>query len=209
MTRYVPIKYLITMLALSVFSFQANAYEDEKGKELCRHPKIQEFNLTEYSEPDKKEVPAEAEFGFVISSWSNPKKIKIEAKGKKIPFTVESNESYHTVKGKLPAEFNGQFVRLSVRIPAVLGCYSTQGWLLKVADKPVATEAPSAPAETPEAAPAEAKPAEAPADSGATTSKLEQQAPVTPAESGLQVVPAPQTLLVPADAAPKTEAPAE
>ena len=142
MTRLVSIKNLFVVLALSFFSIGADAYEDDKGKELCRDPKIQEFNLPEYNEPEKKEVPPEAEFSFVISGWSDPKKIKIEAKGIKIPYTVESSETFHRVKSKLPAELTGKFVRLSVRIPAVLGCYTTQGWLLKVADKAGAAEAP-------------------------------------------------------------------
>lgn len=195
MTRIVSIKHLFVVFALSFFSIQAVAYEDDKGKELCRDPKIQEFNLPEYSEPDKKEVPPEAEFSFVISGWSDPKKIKIEAKGVKIPYTVESSETFHRVKSKLPAEFTGKYVRLSVRIPAVLGCYTTQGWLLKVADKP---DAAPAPAPSPAVVPGEAQPAGASSETGANAPKPEQQQPAVPsAPAPTEAAPATATTVAP------------
>jgi hypothetical protein len=184
MTRIVPIKHVLMILALSLFSIQVGAYEDDKGKELCRHPKVQEFNLPEYGEPDKKEAPAEAEFSFVISGWSDPKKIKIDAKGMKIPYTVESSETFHRVKGKLPPELTGKFVRLSVRIPAVLGCYTTQGWLLKVADKPVVAPAPATPAGTG-------------ADAGGKAPVAVQQTPAAPAGSKQETKPAPEAAPAP------------
>ena len=155
---------MLTFASTAVF-----AYGDDKAKEICRDPKIQEFNLPEFKAPENREIPPESEFSFIVSAWSDAKKIKVTAKNKPVSFEVESNDSFHKVKGKIPAEYTGQYLRLNVRIPALLGCYSTQGWLLKVATGAKPEEAPSAPADSAAAAktgestaattPADAKPA--------------------------------------------------
>ncbi len=137
----------LTLVAVAMSSIEALAYSDAKEKERCRNPKVQEFTLPEYKVPDKKEVPPETEFSFVVSEWANPKKFKLTGKDLDIPFTVQSSETYHKVKAKLPPEFTGKSVRISARIPAILGCYSTIGWLIKVADKPKVLDVPK-PAET-------------------------------------------------------------
>jgi hypothetical protein len=137
----------LTLTAVAWFSVEAFAYTDDKEKEICRNPKVQEFTLPEYKAPDMKEVPPEAEFTFVVSGWANPKKFKLNGKGVDIPFTVQSSETFHKVKAKLPTALTGQAVRVNARIPAILGCYTTIGWLIKVADKAQAAPAPK-PAET-------------------------------------------------------------
>jgi hypothetical protein len=153
----------VALAALTLSSVIGYAYDDDKEKEKCRNPKIQEFTLPVYEAPDNKEVAPEAEFSFVVSGWANPKKIKLSIKDIDIPFTVKSTETFHKVNSKLPAEFTGKYVRINARIPAVLGCYSTIGWLIKVADKatqiapqePVASqsETPSAAAPHPQTTP--------------------------------------------------------
>jgi hypothetical protein len=143
MKRFTTTNWLI-LAALTVSSFTAFGYDDDKEKEKCRNPKIQEFTLPVYEAPENKEVAPEAEFSFVVSGWANPKKIKLSAKEIDIPFTVKSTDTFHKVNAKLPAEFTGKFIRMNARIPAVLGCYSTIGWLIKVADKPKDAAAPSA-----------------------------------------------------------------
>ncbi len=135
MKRYTIFRY-VTLMALAVCSIKAQAYNEDKEKERCRNPKVQEFTLPEYQAPENKEVQPEAEFTFVVSGWANPKKFKLTGKGMDIPFTVQSTETYHKVKAKLPPEFTGHAVRINARIPAILGCYSTVGWLIKVADSP-------------------------------------------------------------------------
>jgi hypothetical protein len=71
----------------------------------------------------------------MISPWANPHTIKLTAKDQALDFTVESNTSFHRVKGKLPTAFNGKFVRINVSVDAVLGCSEKAGWLIKVTDK--------------------------------------------------------------------------
>ncbi len=143
-----------------LISLNVSAYSDDKGEDKCRDPKIQEFTLPEYKTPENKEVQPEADFSFVVSGWADPKKIKVMGKNKPVPFTVESFDTFHRIKGKLPADFTGQYVRLNVRIPAILGCYSNQGWLLKVSDKAKASEEtpkPETSAEKPATVPNETK----------------------------------------------------
>lgn len=132
----------LLLITLAFSSAEVLAYSDDKEKENCRQPKIQEFTLPEYSDANKKEAAPEAEFTFVVSGWANPKKFKLEGKGISIPFTVQSSETFHKVKAKLPTEFTGKAVRISARIPALLGCYTTVGWLVKVADKAAPVDAP-------------------------------------------------------------------
>jgi hypothetical protein len=132
MKKYINLSNIALLITSIVSSSIGYAYYDDKDEEKCREPKIQEFNLPEYKAPDNKEVPAEAEFSFVVSGWADPKKIKVSGKDKPIPFKVTNHETFHKVTGKLPAEYTGKYVRLNVRIPAILGCYALQGWLLKV-----------------------------------------------------------------------------
>lgn len=162
----------LTLIAVALGSVEALAYSDDKKKEMCRHPKVQEFTLPEYKAPDNKEVPPEAEFTFVVSGWADPKKFKLDGKGVDIPFTVQSTETFHKVKAKLPAALTGQSVRINARIPAVLGCYTTLGWLIKVADKAKAVEAP--------------KPVETVAPTGAGGTAPAVQNGVTPPASATQ-----------------------
>ena len=72
---------------------------------------------------------------FTLRRISNPHTIKLTAKNQTIDYAVESNNSFHRVKAKLPATFNGLFVRINVSADAVLGCSGKDGWLIKVADK--------------------------------------------------------------------------
>jgi hypothetical protein len=173
----------LTLIAVALCSVEAYAYSDDKEKEICRNPKVQEFTLPVYSETSKIEAQPEAEFSFVVSGWAEPKKFKLSAKNVDIPFTVQSTETYHKVKAKLPASLTGQSVRINARIPAVLGCYTTIGWLIKVADKATpatpatttGTESPAAPA-VQAGTPAPKAPAAA-----STAPKAEAPVPAVPA----------------------------
>ncbi len=174
MKQFTMIKWL-ALAILTLSSVMAYAYDADKDKEMCRNPKVQEFTLPVYEAPDNKEVAPETEFSFVISGWANPKKIKLSGKDIDIPFTVKSTETFHKVNAKLPPEFTGKYVRINARIPAVLGCYSTIGWLIKVADK-AKEAAPQEPVATQAETPSNAAP-----QTGA--SPLPSVVPVTPENS--------------------------
>ena len=126
-----------TFVAACFFNATAMAYSPEMNELSCKKPKFREFNLTEYKAPEYKEVLPESSFSFTISVWANPETIKLSAKKQPLPFTVETTTTYHRVKSKLPASFNGQFVRVEASAKAVLGCDEKDGWLVKVAAKPV------------------------------------------------------------------------
>jgi hypothetical protein len=174
-----------SVIAILLAAQTAMAYEDEKVEVLCKKPKFTDFTLKEYIEPEKAEVPSEAAFEFKVSAWSNPDTIRLTGKNENIPFTVESNSSFHRVKAKLPASLTGKFVRINASVKAVLGCEEKEGWLVKVAESPSATPAPAAPAE--DAKPENAMPPSQ-ADIPAAPAAAENPAP---AESAQPVVPAP------------------
>jgi hypothetical protein len=164
----------VLFTAILLMNSAAFAYSPEELAKECHKPKFTDFTLSEYKMPEQHEVAAETEFSFKVPVWTNPETIKLTAKNQAIPFTIESNSSFHKVKSKIPAEFTGKFFRLNVSAKVIDGvCHEETGWLLKVADKAAVENAPVAaetsPAITPApattetipAAPAEATPAPA------------------------------------------------
>jgi hypothetical protein len=71
-------------------------------------------------------------FVVLVSSWANPETIKLTVKDQNLDYTIESNSSFHRIKSKLPASFNGKFVRLNITAKSIGGCSDKKGWLLKV-----------------------------------------------------------------------------
>lgn len=123
------------LIAVVLFNGAALAYTPEELEKDCKKPHITDFNLTEYKAPDNVEVPPESELIMKVSAWADPSTIKLTAKKQPLPFTVESNTSFHKIKAKLPASLNGNFVRIEVSTKAILGCHNETGWLVKVANK--------------------------------------------------------------------------
>lgn len=121
-------------IAVVLFNGVAAAYNPEELDQDCKKPRFTDFSLTEYNASDNIEVAPESEFIIKISPWANPSTIKLTAKKQALPFTVESNSSFHKVKAKLPASLNGNFVRIDVSAKAALGCDDKDGWLVKVAN---------------------------------------------------------------------------
>ena len=124
-----------SIVALFISSASSHAYSVEGNEAVCKKPYIREFSLPIYQEPEKAEVAPESEFTFTLSAWTNPETIKLQIKGKDLPYTLESNSSFHRVRAKIPAELTGQFARIDATGTAVLGCYNKEGWLIKIADK--------------------------------------------------------------------------
>ncbi len=124
-------------LAVSLLStsFGSYAYSAGDVDEVCKKPQVREFTLPTYQEPEKIEVAAESEFSLKLSEWTDPATIKLTMKEQSVPFTLESNNSFHKVTAKIPAEYTGKYVRINLFSKAVLGCYDREGWLIKVADK--------------------------------------------------------------------------
>lgn len=125
----------ILFIAAALFTNTAIAYETGKTDEICKKPQFRDLNLPVYQEPSKIEVPPESTLSFIVSPWAKPDTIKLTAKNQDLEYSVESNSSFHRVKAKLPAAFNGQYVRINVSAKAELGCSDKNGWLIKMADK--------------------------------------------------------------------------
>ena len=126
-----PILFIVPVL----FTNTVYAYDPGQVEEVCKKPQFRDFNLPIYQEPEKTEVPPESTLSFMVSPWAKADSIKLTAKNQNLEYVVESNSSFHRVKAKLPAAFNGQYVRIDVTAKADLGCYDKGGWLIKVADK--------------------------------------------------------------------------
>ncbi|MFZ2725294.1 MAG: hypothetical protein WAX77_03485 [Methylococcaceae bacterium] len=125
---------LITGVAL-LLTNTAFAYSPEMKDEQCKKPKFTDFSLTEYNAKTQPEVAPESELFFKVSHWVDPNTIKVIAKGKELPLTIETTSTFHKVNLKIPAEMTGSFVRFNTTAKAVLGCDQQHGWLVKVAEK--------------------------------------------------------------------------
>lgn len=149
----------VLLTAIMLTSGAAFAYSPDELAKECHKPKFTDFTLMEYKAPENVEVASESEFSFKVPAWTSAESIKLTVKNQAIPFTIESNSSFHKVKSKLPAEFTGKFIRLNVSAKVIDGvCHDATGWLLKIADKAPAEAAPAADTAPVTPAPAEASP---------------------------------------------------
>jgi hypothetical protein len=125
----------VLFTAAILFANTVNAYDPGMVEEVCKKPEFRDLSIPVYSEPEKREIAPESTFTIMISPWAKADTIKLTAKNQPLNFTIESNSSFHRIKAKLPAAFNGMFVRLNVSATANFGCSDQNGWLVKVADK--------------------------------------------------------------------------
>jgi hypothetical protein len=122
-------------IALLLLANSAWAYSPPMSEDLCKKPKFTDFSLTEYNAATNAEVAAESAFFFKVSAWVDPKSIKVIAKGKELPITIDSTSTFHKVSLTIPTEMSGGFVRFNASATAILGCDQQHGWLIKVAAK--------------------------------------------------------------------------
>lgn len=115
-------------------SMESYAYSAGDVDEICKKPKIHDFSLPTYQEPEKIEVAPESDLTFSLSAWTNPDIIKLTIKDEPLEFMRESNSSVHKIRAKIPAKFTGQFARINITATAILGCYTKEGFLIKVAN---------------------------------------------------------------------------
>lgn len=152
----------VLLTTLLLINGAALAYSPEELAKECHKPKFTDFTLPEYKMPEQHQVTPETVFSFKVPAWTNKDTIKLTVKNQAIPFTVESNSSFHKVTSKIPAEFTGKFFRLNASAKVIDGvCHEETGWLLKVEDKAPSEAAPVAVETAPAAA--ETAPAVAPA----------------------------------------------
>lgn len=128
--------FLKSAVAVALFgtSLASHAYSAGEVEEICKKPKIHDFSLPVYQEPEKIEVAPESDLTFSLSVWTNPELIKLTIKDEPLEFTRESNSTLHKIHAKIPSKFNGQFARINVTATAILGCYTKEGFLIKIAN---------------------------------------------------------------------------
>jgi hypothetical protein len=148
------------------------ALTEEEKRALCKTPKILGFNLPEYSQDNKVEVPPESEIHFTISGWTDINTLAVTVKNEKLPLTIENKNLFFKVSTKLPPSLNGKFVRVNVDAKAEFGCRGSDGWLLKVAN----TGQTAGAVQTPEAAAPATTTAEAPQSGVETKVEASQSA---------------------------------
>jgi hypothetical protein len=128
---FVQTAIVSVLLGSSIASY---AYSAGEVEDICKKPKIHDFSLPTYHEPEKIEVAPESDLTFSLSVWTNPDAIKLTIKDEPLEFTRETNSSVHKIRAKIPAKFTGQFARINVTATAVLGCYTKEGFLIKIAN---------------------------------------------------------------------------
>lgn len=129
-------RFFKSAVAVVLFGSSLASYGYSAGDvdEICKKPKIHEFSLPTYQEPEKIEVAPESDLSFALSVWTNPETIKLTIKEEPLEFVRETSSTFHKIRAKIPAKFTGQFARINVTATAVLGCYTKEGFLIKVAN---------------------------------------------------------------------------
>ena len=135
-------KLLKFIIISSIFTLSQPAFAYNAGnlEEKCKPPSFKSFSLPEYKAPERLEVTPESEFSFLIPRNTDATTLKVTAKKQNLKMEVETKESFHIARGKLPAEFTGKFVRINVQVVASLGCKGKDGFLIKVASEAKAEE---------------------------------------------------------------------
>lgn len=102
----------------------------EETEKECKIPKFRDFLPVALSE-----VAPESEISFHVSRGADPLTVTAEAKGEKMPVSVQDKTTFLLAKAKLPAALRDGFARIHVTANAVEGgCLGQDGWLIKIQD---------------------------------------------------------------------------
>lgn len=94
---------------------------------------VSAYNPPPFSrETNNVEVAPGSNFSFLISRDAKVDSIKVSVKGESIPTTVTPQQNGTLVKGKLPPEIKGKYIRVEIAAKGPNECDRTDGWLLKV-----------------------------------------------------------------------------
>ena len=84
------------------------------------------------AEKNNVTVAPKSEFSFLASKATTSASIMVKIKEEKVPVTVTSVGYGFQVKGKLPPNIKGSYIRLDIFAKGPGDCDKTDGWLLKV-----------------------------------------------------------------------------
>ena len=80
-------------------------------------------------------IAPSGEFSATVSGSNGPGHIHVTIRDQPINVTVENKDTFYLVKGKLPAEFKNETVRIAISAKAKNSqCDNDTGWLLKVSE---------------------------------------------------------------------------
>lgn len=134
------IKSVRNALALAMIFFVGSVHAFEVGgaRHDCRDPKFKTFSPPERVKKEPiPEVDPESEISFTVSGNASPESIRVTAKKQKLEAKILDKMSFYQVSAKLPAAFNGKFVRINMWATDKDGkCTGKDGWLIKVKSAP-------------------------------------------------------------------------
>ncbi len=100
------------------------------GGSACFKP-----HISKYSPPNLTSVKPGSEFSFVITNLSKPEQLQVTVKGQPVEVSYEDKETFHVVKGNLPAELKNTVARVGIKVVSpVVRCDAEGGWLLTIAE---------------------------------------------------------------------------
>jgi len=104
-----------------------------KTADHCMKVVVSDFNPPPFSrETNNTEVTPGSNFSFLISRDAKVDSIKVSVKGESVPTTVTPQQNGMLVKGKLPPEIKGKYVRVEIAAKGPNECDRSDGWLLKI-----------------------------------------------------------------------------
>ena len=109
----------------------------EETEKKCIKPKFRDFVPEQ-----KSEVAPETEISFHVNRYADPE--HVAASAKKIPMKVEvtDKQTFYYVTAKLPAELKDGFARIHIEARSTEGdCVGQDGWLIKIVDHELASDA--------------------------------------------------------------------
>ena len=99
----------------------------------CLKVVVSGFNPPPFSrETNNTEVNPGSDFSFLISREAKKNTIKVSVKGESIPTTMTPHQNGMLVKGKLPPEIKGKYIRVEIAAKGPNECDRIDGWLLKI-----------------------------------------------------------------------------
>jgi len=91
--------------------------------------------ISQYKPEHLATVAPGSEFSFFVSGSNGPGHIHVNIRQEPVQVSVEDKESFYLVKGKLPADFKNETVRINVKAKAKFSkCDAEGGWLLKITE---------------------------------------------------------------------------
>lgn len=102
----------------------------EETEKECKKPKFRDFLPA-----PKSEVKPESEISFHVSRGADPSTVIAEAKGERMPVSVQDKTTFLKATAKLPSTLRDGFARIHVAANAAEGgCLGQDGWLIKIQD---------------------------------------------------------------------------